>query len=263
MPAKRYPYRCSHSCAGQSQSSRETPSHVPISLPPIKSLPQTFPLPPLPLHVFLTAIFVTSSFRKSALEDSKSSSAGLDSAVTTAVLLEHDFHIKKEVYHRRSSPLTLFRPPPGLKKPPLTPSWLVTMLAKNHIKHTSVQHSKISTPNCAICRICALPKNGLLPSTKTTEASTFNGPITTKSKERWSRSLQFSKPKARGARKSSLGRLSSKAPLFVSRLHSAPNFANRSLKFTHFVGSTTPVGTSSRLRLESLEPPSATSKTKT
>ena len=31
---------------------------------------------------------------------------GLDSAVTTAVLLEHDFHIKKEVSRRRSSFLT-------------------------------------------------------------------------------------------------------------------------------------------------------------
>lgn len=47
---------------------------------------------------------------------------GLDSAVTTIVLLEHDFHIKKEVSLRRSSLLTLFRSPPGLKKPPLTPS---------------------------------------------------------------------------------------------------------------------------------------------
>ena len=32
---------------------------------------------------------------------------GLDSAVTTAVVLEHDFHIKKEVSPRLSSALTL------------------------------------------------------------------------------------------------------------------------------------------------------------
>jgi hypothetical protein len=64
---------------------------------------------------------------------------GLDSAVTTAVLLEHDFHIKKEVSHRLFSALTWFRPPPGLKKLLPTPSWPVTMLVNNNIKHTSVE----------------------------------------------------------------------------------------------------------------------------
>src|SRR5271169_4302425 len=71
------------------------------------------------------------------------------------------------------------------------------------------------------------------------------------------------KPKPRGALKSSLGKLWNRAPLFVLRLPSAPNFAHRSLKFTPFVGSTTAVGTYSQLRLESSEPLSATSKTKT
>jgi len=88
----------------------------------------------------------------------KVSFRGLNSAVTTAVLLEHDFHIKKEVSHCHSSALTFFRPPLGLKKPPPTPSWPVTILAKNNIKHTSVMHWKIWTPTCAICQTCALPK---------------------------------------------------------------------------------------------------------
>lgn len=150
-----------------------------------------------------------------------------------------------------------------MKKPLPTPSWPVTMLANNNIKHTPVQHWKKSIPNCAICRICALRKSGFLHLKKTTEPSTSNGPITTRSKEKWSRCLQFSKPKPRGARKSSLDRLSSKAPLFMSRLSSAPNFANHSLKFTRFIGSTTPVGTSNQLRLESLELQSGILKTKT
>jgi hypothetical protein len=60
----------------------------------------------------------------------------LDSAVATAVLLEHDFHIKKEVSYLPFAALTLSRHPPGLKKLPPTPSWPVTMLVKNNIKHT-------------------------------------------------------------------------------------------------------------------------------
>ena len=70
-------------------------------------------------------------------------------------------------------------------------------------------------------------------------------------------------PKPEKHRSRPLASCRTRQRLFVSRLHSAPNFANRSLKFTLFVGSTTPAGTSSRLRLESLEPPWATPKTKT